>query len=485
MGDSLKEECGVFGIYGHPEAANLAYLGLHFLQHRGQESAGIVTWDGHYMYAHRHMGKVADIFTEAVLRRLPGNSAIGHVRYSTAGASTLKNAQPFAVEYSKGSIAIAHNGNLTNTDQLRNGLEMQGAIFQSTMDTEVIIHLVSRAQAHDLEDRLVESLKQVRGAYCLVVMGENKLIAVRDPRGYRPLVLGRKGEAYIVCSESSALDLIEAEYIRDVKPGEMLIFDRNGVRSSFPFQLRQLQQCIFEFIYFARPDSYIFGDSVYRVREALGAKLAKEHPVDADIVMGVPDSGIPSAIGYSRYSKTPYQMGMIRSHYIGRTFIEPSQSIRHFGVKLKLNPIRHVLEGKRVVVIDDSIVRGTTSKKLIAMIRHAGAKEVHLRISSPPTSYSCYYGVDTPTREELIAGCSSVEQIREFIGADSLGYISVDGLKDCLGSDPEDFCYGCFTGDYHVPYEPPDKKRQLTLFLEDGEVQQRRLCLVPEKEEEE
>jgi len=474
----LHEECGVFGIYGHPEAANLTYLGLHFLQHRGQESAGIVTWDGQYMYAQRNMGKVADIFSESVLRRLPGNCAIGHVRYSTAGASSFKNAQPFAVEYSRGSVAIAHNGNLTNTDYLRANLESTGAIFQSTMDTEVIIHLVSRAQPKDLEDRLVESLRQVRGAYSLVLLGEDKLIAVRDPHGYRPLILGRKKGAFIVCSESCALDLIEGEFVREVKPGEMLIIDRKGLRSVFPFDQHQKQQCVFEFIYFARPDSYIFGASVYKMREDFGSELAREHPVKADIVMGVPDSGIPSAIGYSRESRIPYQMGMIRSHYVGRTFIEPSQSIRHFGVKLKLNPIRHVLEGKRVVVVDDSIVRGTTSKKLVSMIRAAGAKEVHLRISSPPTCFSCFYGVDTPNRKELIAGKMDVEDIRDYIDADSLGYISVAGLKNSLDRDPDDFCYACFTGDYHVPYQPPDNIRQLTLFMEEGELEARRLHVV-------
>lgn len=462
--DGFHEECGVFGIYNHPEAANLTYLGLHGLQHRGQESAGIAVLDGEYMFAHREMGLVGEIFTEKVLRRLPGKHAIGHVRYSTAGSSSLKNSQPFTVEYYHGSLAIAHNGNLVNSHQLRDKLESIGAIFQSTMDTEVIVHLISRSDKDELEDRLIDALNQVKGAYSLVVLGERRLIAVRDPHGYRPLVLGEKDGAPIVCSETCALDLIEAKFVREILPGEMLVIDRTGIHSFFPFPKHQLQQCVFEFVYFARPDSTIFSRNVYLVRKQFGVTLAIEHPVEADIVMGVPDSGIPSAIGYSKQSGIPYVMGMIRSHYMGRTFIEPSQNIRHFGVKLKLNPVREVLDGKRVVVIDDSIVRGTTSKKIVSMIRNAGAKEVHLRISSPPTSWSCYYGVDTPTRDELIAGRLTVEEIAEFIGVDSLGYLTVEGMKNSLCCDPDNFCYACFDGDYHVPYQPPEFIRQLTLF---------------------
>jgi amidophosphoribosyltransferase len=462
--DRFVDECGVVGISGHPESANLTYLALQGLQHRGQESAGIVTQNDQFMYVHREMGLVADIFTERVLRRLPGSAAIGHVRYSTSGSSNLKNAQPFTVDYAHGSLAIAHNGNLVNAHGLRTRLENDGAIFQSTMDTEVVVHLLARSKTDQLEDRLVEALSQVTGAYCLVVLGEGRLIAVRDPHGYRPLVLGEKDGAPVVASESCALDLIEATFVREVEPGEMLVIRDRDIKSYYPFERHKIQQCVFEFIYFARPDSRIFGDSVNRVREKLGEQLAREHPVDADVVMGVPDSGIQAAIGYSRESGIPYSMGMIRSHYVGRTFIEPAQSIRHFGVRLKLAPVRSVLRGKRVVVIDDSIVRGTTSKKICAMIKAAGASEVHMRISSPPTAWPCYYGIDTPTRDELIASSNSVEQIREAIEVDSLGYLSVPGVQNCLSSDPETFCYACFDGKYHVPYQPPDKLRQLTLF---------------------
>lgn len=466
-GGELREGCGVLGVFGHPEAANLAYLGLHALQHRGQESAGIATWDRQFMYAHRQMGMVADIFTQQVLARLPGSLAIGHVRYSTTGTSSIKNAQPFAVEYQHGSLAIAHNGNLSNTQELRDELEQAGAIFQSTMDTEVIVHMIARSKQEELEDRFIEALRRVRGAYALVLLSRDKLIAVRDPHGYRPLALGEKDGATLVCSDSTALDLIEARFVREIEPGEMVVMDRHGVRTLRPFDEHKVQQCVFELIYFARPDSFLFGTNIYRARLAFGAQLAREHPVEADVVMGVPDSGVPAAIGYSRESGQHFTMGMIRSHYVGRTFIEPTQSIRHFGVKLKLNPVRDVLEGRRVVVVDDSIVRGTTSRKLVEMIRKAGATEVHLRISSPPTGWPCYYGIDTPTRSELIAGTKTVEEIRDYLGADTLGYLSVEGLRSCLAGDPDTFCYACFTGDYHVPYVSPEHVRQLTLFEND------------------
>ena len=462
--DRFHDECGVFGIFDNADAAKHTYLGLHALQHRGQESAGIVTLDGNYMYAHRQMGLVSEIFREKVLRNLSGRHAIGHVRYSTTGSSVLKNAQPFCVDYHRGSVAVAHNGNLVNAQQIRQQLERDGAIFQSTMDTEVIVHLIAQSPRESLEEKLVDALEQVSGAFSLLVLGEGKMLAVRDPHGWRPLVLGEKDGSFIACSETCALDLIGAKYIREVEPGELLVIDDKGMRSFHPFDSHSLQQCVFELIYFARPDSKVFGESVYMAREQFGATLAKEHPVEADLVMGVPDSGVPAAIGYAREAHLPYRMGMTRNHYIGRTFIEPSQQIRHFGVRLKLNPVREVLDGKRVVVVDDSIVRGTTSKKLVDMIRAAGASEVHMRISSPPTAWPCYYGIDTPTREELIAGSKTAEQIRDFIGADSLGYLSIPGLRDCLSTDPGNYCYACFSGEYHVPYTAPDRIKQLTLF---------------------
>jgi len=461
-----REGCGIFGVYGHPEAANLTYLGLYALQHRGQESAGIVSSDGHNLYSHKAMGLVAEIFDREVLKKLPGDSAIGHVRYSTAGASHLKNAQPFVFDYSRGGVAIAHNGNLTNAQVLRRQLEGDGAIFQSTMDTEVIIHLFARASENSSTvERLIAALSEVEGAYSLLILSEKELIAARDPHGFRPLVLGKLKRGFVVGSETCAFDLIGAEFIREIEPGEILVIDRDGVHSFFPFPRVRPRHCIFEFIYFARPDSFIFGRSVYQVRRQLGVELAREHPAEADIVVPTPDSGFPAAIGFSHQSGIPLELGIIRNHYVGRTFIEPRESIRHFGVKIKLNPVQRAIEGKRVVVVDDSIVRGTTVRKNMRMIKGAGAKRVHVRISSPPIISPCFYGIDTPTHKELIAANLSVEEIRRFLRVHSLGYLSLEGLKRCVAGDEEKFCYACFTGDYPVP--PPAQRMQLDFFIKE------------------
>jgi amidophosphoribosyltransferase len=481
--------CGVVGIFGHPEAANLAYLGLYALQHRGQESAGIVSTDGDRLYPVREMGHVNDIFTAECLGRLPGMAAIGHVRYSTAGDSSKKNAQPFAVDYAGGSVAIGHNGNLVNADLLRERLEGQGAIFTSTSDTEVIVHLIAHSRERTLPDRAADALRQVRGAYSLVFLSEEMLIAVRDPMGFRPLCLGRLGknqnnqETWVVSSETCAFELIGAEFERDIEPGEMVIIDRTGLRSVRPLPVVAPHRCLFEYVYFARPDSTLDGRSVYRSRERMGRRLAIEHPVDADVVIPVPDSGMAAAIGYARESGIPYDQGLMRSHYMGRTFIEPSQQIRHFGVKLKLSPVREVLAGNRVVVVDDSIVRGTTSRKIVGMIRGAGAREVHMRISSPPTVGPCRYGIDTPTREELIASHNTVDQIRDFVGADSLGYLSLEGLYGAVegtngvkngvsngvlhpgpAAGQGGFCDACFSNRYPIEAQPPARLRQLRLI---------------------
>jgi amidophosphoribosyltransferase len=481
--------CGVFGIFGHPEAANLAYLGLHALQHRGQESAGLVTSDGRQLHQHRGMGHVADVFRSAQLSRLPGRSAIGHVRYSTAGGSYLKNAQPIAVNYSQGQIAVAHNGNLTNAEQIREQLEQRGSIFQSISDTEVVVHLIATSAQQDVQDRLADALGRVRGAYSLVALTERNLFAVRDPLGIRPLCVGRvPGEgAYVVASEPSSFALIGATCLRSVEPGEMLIFSRGGMRSARPFVRQQQRMCVFEYVYFARPDSDLDGINVYQARKALGRALALEQPVAADVVIPVPDSGVPATIGYAEQAKLPFEMGLVRSHYVGRTFIEPQQSIRHFGVRLKLNPVRDMLRGKRVVVVDDSIVRGTTSRKIVTMIREAGACEVHMRISSPPTKWPCYYGIDTPTRAELVASTHSVDEIRRQITSDSLAYLSLDGMLRAVTSarveapsgDADDpspagreppcetsFCHACFSGDYPIPFVPHPGQRQLRLLDE-------------------
>ncbi|HTM08141.1 MAG TPA: amidophosphoribosyltransferase [Verrucomicrobiae bacterium] len=467
MFDKFKEECAVMGVYGHPEAANLVYLGLYALQHRGQESSGIVSSDGKILISHRQMGLVADIFKEDVIKRLEGSSAIGHNRYSTTGHSHLRNAQPFVVEYSQGPIAISHNGNLVNAQVLRAELEESGSIFQSTSDTEVIIHLIATSKEPSLMGRVVEALSRVRGAYSLLFLTPDRMIAARDPSGFRPLVLGRlraRRSGYVVASETCALDLIEAEYLREVEPGEIITFGPRGMESLKPFPPAPHAKCIFEYIYFSRPDSNLFGHNVYQVRKELGRQLARENPVDADLVTPVPDSGVPAAIGYAEQSGIPLEFGLIRNHYVGRTFIEPQQSIRHFGVKIKLNAQREVLEGKRVVVVDDSIVRGTTSRKIIRMLRDAGAKEVHMRISSPPTISPCYYGIDTPTRTELIASNNSVEDIRRFIEADSLGYLTQEGLYAFLNGEKHGFCDACFTGDYPVHFDDEGHTRQLHLF---------------------
>ncbi|HZN95270.1 MAG TPA: amidophosphoribosyltransferase, partial [Myxococcales bacterium] len=449
--------CGVFGIVGHPEASNLAYLGLHALQHRGQESAGIVSADGGRLHVHRQMGLVADTFTAQVLSGLPGPAAIGHVRYSTAGGSYVKNAQPLVVAYAGGQMAVAHNGNLTNAQALRDELEQSGAIFQSDSDSEVIIHLIARSRQPTFEQKVVEALQRVQGAYSLLFLTGRELVAVRDPFGFRPLVLGALRGAHVLTSETTALDLIEAELVREIEPGEMVVIDEGGLRSSRPLTSPRLGRCVFEHVYFAKPDSVLFGSSVYDVRKKMGMQLAREQPAQADLVIAVPDSGVSAAIGYSQVSGIPYDVGLIRSHYVGRTFIEPQQSIRHFGVKLKLSAVRAVLRGKRVVVVDDSIVRGTTSRKIVKMIKAAGAAEVHLRISSPPTQWPCYYGIDTPSRQELIASSHTVEEIARYVTADSLGYLSLEGLGKALG-DPErsTFCTACFSGKYFAGELSPE-----------------------------
>jgi amidophosphoribosyltransferase len=462
--DKFHEECGVFGVYGHPEASNLTYLGLHALQHRGQEGAGICASDGRHLAIEKSMGLVADIFSEKRLRRLPGNIAIGHNRYSTAGSSSLKNVQPIMVNFSLGSIAIAHNGNLVNAFELRNDLESRGAIFQSNSDSEVIVHLIASSKAGGLYERLIDTARELSGAFSLLLMTEKEIIAIRDPYGFRPLSIGKYDGAYVVASETCAFDLIGAEYLRDVEPGEMVIINHNGLQSIKTMHSPRHAFCIFEFVYFARPDSNIFGQlNVDAMRKEFGRQLAREYPVDADVVVPVPDSGVPAALGYAEESGIRFDFGLIRNHYVGRTFIEPRQSIRHFGVKIKLNPVRKLLEGKKVMVIDDSIVRGTTSKKIMKMIREGGrAKEVHMRISSPPTIGPCFYGIDTPTRKELIAATHSIDEIKKFITSDSLGYLSLKGLKNVV-TNPEEFCSACFDDNYPV-FSRHEKAEQFDLF---------------------
>jgi amidophosphoribosyltransferase len=462
--DKFKDECGVFGIFGHPEAANLTYLGLYALQHRGQESAGIATADGTKMRISRAMGHVADAFDERGLEALPGHIAIGHTRYSTAGESKLLNAQPILIDCAHGQIAIAHNGNLVNARELRERLVRDGSIFQTSSDTEVVLHLYARSREHTVEDALVESISQVTGAFSLAMMTKDRLIAARDPHGFRPLALGRLDGAYIVCSETCALDLIGATYVRDVEPGELLIISEGGLRSLRPFPPAPLAHCVFEHVYFARPDSYVFGRSVNEVRTELGRMLARESRVDADVVSPIPDSGVCAATGFAEASGIRMEMGLIRNHYVGRTFIQPQQAIRHFSVRIKLNPVRSVLEGRRVVLVDDSIVRGTTSRKIVKMVRAAGAKEVHLRISCPPTVSPCFYGVDTPDKSELIAATHSLEEIRDYVEADSLAYLSMEGLLGAVGKERTSYCTSCYTGNYPVAF-PRDEKAYLQLAL--------------------
>ncbi len=445
--------CGIFGIYDHLEASNLAYLGLYALQHRGQESAGIVSSDNRRLYHFRQMGLVSEIFTNDVLKKLSGKSAIGHVRYSTAGSSEVKNAQPFVVDYHNGSLAIAHNGNLSNASLIKSDLESKGSIFQSNMDTEVIVHLIARFKEKTFVERVVHALKQVEGAYSLLFLTEKEMVAARDPFGFRPLVLGQLKDAAVIASETCAFDLIGAKFVREIEPGEILLVNEEGIKSFKPFPQKPRHQCIFEFIYFARPDSFIFNRNVYEVRKSFGVQLAKESPVKVDMVVPIPDSGFPATLGYAAESKIPVELGMIRNHYIGRTFIEPEQRIRHFGVKIKLNPVKELLKGKKIVTVDDSIVRATTSRKINKMFRHAGAKEVHVRISSPPITHPCFFGIDTPRRSELIASSHEVKEIQKFINASSLHYLSLEGLKKCVRGDAESFCYACFTGDYPIPFQ--------------------------------
>jgi len=463
--DKFHEECGVVGVFNHPEASNLAYLGLYALQHRGQEGAGITSSDGKQFYTEKGRGLVADIFSEKRLKRLPGYAAIGHNRYSTAGGSTLRNVQPIVANTSDGLIAIAHNGNLVNADEIRAQLEEDGAIFQSTADSEVIIHLIAHSRADNFHSKVVEALRAVSGAFSLLLIRNHEIIAVRDPYGVRPLCLGEVDGAYVVASETCALDLIGATYIRDIEPGEMLVINSTGLHSQRAILSQRRAFCVFEFIYFARPDSYIFGGhNVNEIRKEFGRQLAREAPVDADIVIPVPDSGVPAAIGYAEQSGIPFDFGLIRNHYIGRTFIEPRQSIRHFGVKIKLNPVRELLEGKRVVVVDDSIVRGTTSKKIVKMLREGGrASEVHMRISSPPTMGPCFYGIDTPTRQELIASTHMVEEIRKYITADTLSYLSLEGVRKIV-PNPENYCTACFDNIYPISF-PGEKLEQLELLF--------------------
>jgi amidophosphoribosyltransferase len=464
MFDKFREECGVFGIFGHPEAANMTYLGLYALQHRGQESAGIAASDGQVVRLSRAMGYVADVFDSRTLSELPGSMAIGHVRYSTAGESRVANAQPFLSDCAHGQMAICHNGNLVNATELRDDLVRQGSIFQSSTDTEVIVHLYARSKAPSVEDAVVDAVSQVQGAFSLAMMTRDRMIAVRDPHGFRPLALGRLGDAVVVCSETCAMDLIGATYIRDVEPGEILVASADGLRSIKPFGPAHIAQCVFEHVYFSRPDSYVFGKSVNEVRTDLGRILAREQPVDADVVVPVPDSGVCAAMGYAEESKVPLRMGLIRNHYVGRTFIQPQSAIRHFGVKVKLNPVRSILDGKRVILVDDSIVRGTTSRKIVKMVRAAGATEVHVRISCPPTISPCFYGVDTPRRSELIAATHTLDEITTYLNADSVGYLSHDGMLSALGSERGQYCSSCYTGHYPVSF-PRDEATYLQLAL--------------------
>lgn len=440
-----KEYCGVFGIFNHEQAVDFTYLGLYALQHRGEESCGIAVSDKKKIRQLTGMGLVSEVLGKKKIKDLKGKTAIGHVRYSTTGSSILRNAQPFVISHQKFSVSIAHNGNLTNAVKLRRQLEKEGAIFQTTMDSEVVLHLLVRSKKEQIEDRLVDALGQCDGAFTMLFLTENKIIGVRDPNGFRPLCLGKKDSSYVLASETCSLDLIDAEFVREIEPGEMVIISEDGMESRKPFEKKAHTPCIFEFIYFARPDSHIFGQSVYEVRKRLGRKLTQEHPADVDMVMSIPDSGNYAALGYSEESGVPFDFGMIRNHYVGRTFIQPSQEMRKHGVKIKLNPIKDVLKGKKIVVVEDSIVRGTTTSSRIKAIREAGVKEIHMRISCPPIKFPCFYGIDFPSRKELIANELSVGKIAKFIGVDSLKYLSIDGMLSCNGKD---FCTACFSGNY-------------------------------------
>jgi len=451
---SKKEECGLFGVFGHPDAAKLTYFGLYALQHRGQESAGIVASDGKHIVEHKSMGLVSEIFDENTLKKLVGNLSVGHVRYSTTGSSLIANAQPFLVNYAGEYYAVAHNGNIVNAEAIRKSLEKRGSIFQSTMDSEVVVHLMARFMSEGLEKSLIRTFNEVKGAYSILIGTRKKLIGIRDPHGFRPLCIGKLDGAYILASETCALDLIGASYIRDVEPGEMVFIDKNGLKSIKPFPKVQSAYCIFEFIYFARPDSNIFGQNVYLCRKRLGHILAREYPIDADLIMPFPDSGNYAALGYTEKSGLPMEMGVIRNHYVGRTFIQPTQAMRDFAVKVKLNPVKELLKGKRIIIIEDSIIRGTTSKTRIKTLREAGAREIHMLVSCPPHRFPCPYGIDFSTRGELIAATHTVEEIKRFIGLDSLGYLSVEGLIEGTGTDGNNFCLACFTGEYPVEYDP-------------------------------
>jgi len=459
--DKPHDQCGVFGIYNHPEAAKITYLGLHSLQHRGQESAGICTMSDGHLYNYKRMGLVADIFDEESFKELPGSTAIGHVRYSTTGSSQVRNAQPIAVEYSQGSMAIAHNGNLVNARRIRDELEARGSIFSSTIDSEVIVHLIARSSAHTLIEGMIDSLKKVRGAYSLLILADDGLFGMRDPHGFRPLCLGKLGDSWVLASETCAFDIVDAVYVRDVEPGEIVLINENGLVSIKPFEKTSSAMCIFEHIYFARPDSRIYNTSVQKVRKELGRILAKEHPVVADVVVPIPDSANMAATGYAEESKIPYEMGLIRNHYVGRTFIEPDQAIRDFGARLKYNAVRESMEGRKVILIDDSIVRGTTMRKIVKMIRNVGATEVHLRITSPPIISPCFYGMDFPSRKELIAATHTLDEIKTYLRVDSLNYLSVEGMLQAVKGKSNEHCTACFTAHYPVPFDMETEKYSL------------------------
>jgi amidophosphoribosyltransferase len=475
--DTLREECGVFGIYGHDDAAALTALGLHALQHRGQEAAGIVSYDGKQFFVERHIGLIGDTFTkQSVIDRLQGSRAIGHTRYSTTGGEGLRNVQPFFAEFAGGGFAVAHNGNITNAMTLQKQLQKRGAIFSSTSDTETILHLIAVSSGNGLVEKFIDAITQLEGAFSLVGLSEKKMIGARDPLGIRPLVLGDLDGAYILASETCALDIIGARFVRDIKPGEMVIVTDKGVESRFPFEKTKPRFCIFEYVYFARPDSIIEGRNVYEARKKIGTELAVESPVEADLVVPVPDSGVPAAIGFAQGSGIPFELGIIRNHYVGRTFIQPTAAIRHMGVKLKHNANKRMLEGKRVVLVDDSIVRGTTSQKIVQMVREAGAREVHMRIASPPTMSSCFYGVDTPEKAKLLASRMSIEEMADFIRVDSLAFLSIDGLYRAVNepsrnNEQPQFCDACFTGDYPTQltdHEGVDNVRTLSLLANNG-----------------